>query len=296
MNPIIPAYIAVLISVSILLFGCYAALRVHLKKTSIGKEEDYIDRFLKERSGQLTRMNSPVSISTYCLILLISPLAMLFAAMFFTKSVAAALVFAALGGAVPDLIVRVVAIQAGRKFEERYAQSLEQMGSSLTAGLSIAQAVNDVVQCKFLHPSIRKRYARLSAEITMGIPINVAFRNFADNVDSQDARDVALALDVQNEVGGKEAEVVLNIAENIKNRIMLRREVNSIFASTSSMIVIMDYLPITVILISLVTNRSYTRVYFSNPLYTAVFAFCVLLPLLGNYVNHKSLKRVRRDV
>ncbi len=76
---------------------------------------------------------------------------------------------------------------------------------------------------------MRKKYATLSSDLIMGIPVAEAFQRFANGTNSQDAEDVALAIDIQNEIGGHEADVIRDISNNIYARIMLRREVNSIF-------------------------------------------------------------------
>lgn len=288
-------FIIILIAISIILIGLYCAAREHLKKSRISREKDIIDIFLDDRAARLKRMDSPLSVSVYCAILLVCPPAMMIIGMFLTQNLVIACVFAIFGLTVPDMIVRGISQVMNKKFEERYAQSLEQLGSSLSAGLSLQQAVIDVVNCQFIHPSIKKHYMKLSADLQVGVPVSDAFRTFAENINSQDAMDVALAIDVQNEVGGKEAEVVLDIAANIKERIMLRKEVNSIFANSSSMVLVMDFMPISVILISMLMNPSYTDVYFSSPLYVCVFALCIMLPLIGSLVNHKTLKKVRRD-
>ena len=110
---------------------------------------------------------------------------------------------------------------------------MDQLGSSIRAGMSISTAVEDVAQCKFIHPSMRKRFAKLSADLQMGITVADAFQHFADDCGNEDAADIALAIAVQDTVGGHEADVVLSIANNIEERIMMRREIKSIFAATS---------------------------------------------------------------
>ncbi len=66
--------------------------------------------------------------------------------------------------------------QNKKKFEERYARSLEQLSSSLRAGMSIYQAVEDVANCKFLHENMRKQYAKMSSDLQMGLTIAETFQ------------------------------------------------------------------------------------------------------------------------
>ena len=128
----------------------------------------------------------------------------------------------------PRGIVALIAYDNQKKFEERYAKSLRQLSASLEAGSSILNAVTEVSACPFLHDTIRKKYAKLSSDLMMGVSVTDAFKSFAEGTNSQDAEDVALAIDVQNAVGGHEADVIRDISNNIYSRIMLRRETKSI--------------------------------------------------------------------
>ena len=64
----------------------------------------------------------------------------------------------------------------------------------------------------------------------MGISTEEAFQRFADRTGSPDAQDVAAAISMQMRVGGSEAKIMESIATNIQDRIMLRKEIQSVFA------------------------------------------------------------------
>lgn len=158
--------------------------------------------------------------------------------------------------------------------------------------MSIVQAVDDVANCTLLHDSMRKKYAQISSDIMMGITVGEAFRRFADGTGSPDAQDVAIALDVQNEVGGHEAEVVQEIADNIHERIMTRQEIKSIFSSTTSMVWIMDFIPIGVILFFSITNKSYVDVFFGNYIYTGILVGMIIMMIIGSIINHILVRKI----
>ena len=50
----------------------------------------------------------------------------------------------------------------------------------MESGSSILNAVNEVANCAFLHESMRKKYATLSSDLIMGIPVAEAFLRFAN--------------------------------------------------------------------------------------------------------------------
>ena len=235
-----------------------------------------------------------MSVDTYFKIMMIAPVAIGIVVYAGTVQPVAAVAAALLGLLLPEAVVAYMRYDMDRKFEERYARSLEQLGASLRAGLSIRRAVEDVAECKFVHETMRTRYAKLSSDLQMGLTVGEAFQRFADGTNSQDAADVALAIDVQNTVGGHEAEVIMEVAKDIRNRIMLRREIKSIFSSTSSMVWMMDFIAPGIILWFLFANRNYVEIYFSSPVYMALFIIFLGLISIGIIINHTILKKIRK--
>ena len=141
---------------------------------------------------------------------------------------------------------------------------------------------------------MRKKYATLSSDLIMGIPVAEAFQRFANGTNSQDAEDVALAIDIQNEIGGHEADVIRDISNNIYARIMLRREVNSIFAETALMVWTFDLLPPIIIIGFSVLNQQFVNIYFSNPIYMALFAVFLFVPFIGSFLNHGTIRKIKK--
>lgn len=287
-------HIIVLIVFSIFLFALYFVVRTHNKSVQLGRRGDFISDYIQKKTTELKKKNISMSVDTYFKIMMIAPVAIGIVVYAGTVQPVAAVVAALLGLLLPEAVVAYMRYDMDRKFEERYARSLEQLGASLRAGLSIRRAVEDVAECKFVHETMRARYAKLSSDLQMGLTVGEAFQRFADGTNSQDAADVALAIDVQNTVGGHEAEVIMEVAKDIRNRIMLRREIKSIFSSTSSMVWMMDFLAPGIILWFLFANRNYVEIYFSSPVYMALFIIFLGLISIGIIINHTILKKIRK--
>lgn len=287
-------HIIVLIVFSIFLFALYFVIRTHNKSVQLGRRGDFISDYIQKKKTELKKKNVSMSVDTYFKIMMIAPVAIGIVVYAGTVQPVAAVAAALLGLLLPEAVVAYMRYDMDRKFEERYARSLEQLGASLRAGLSIRRAVEDVAECKFVHETMRARYAKLSSDLQMGLTVGEAFQRFADGTNSQDAADVALAIDVQNTVGGHEAEVIMEVAKDIRNRIMLRREIKSIFSSTSSMVWMMDFIAPGIILWFLFANRNYVEIYFSSPVYMALFIIFLGLISIGIIINHTILKKIRK--
>ena len=234
-------FFVILITVAIIISICN-------KRTILSKDMDFFTSYVTKKRNKLENSGIGLSANAYFLIMLIMPVIMGVGVLVISKKAVFALIVALASLSLPEGIVRLLQKQIDKEFEERYAKSLEQLGAALKSGMTILQAVQEVANNKFIHESIRKKYQNINLDIQMGVSIADAFRHFAENTNNQDAWDVAIAIDVQSEVGGREADVIMNISEQIHERMIFRKEIKSMFSGTSSMVTIMDFIPLGIIL------------------------------------------------
>lgn len=277
---------------AVCLFALYFILKISFKEKRLQGDDDFIQDFIKKQDERIKDRGINFSTKMYFRIMFTAPFILGIVFFFVLDGSYMCLLCAALGLVLPEFFLYIITNNSKKKFDERFAKSLKQLSSSLRAGMSIVQAVDDVANCTLLHDSMRKKYAQISSDIMMGITVGEAFRRFADGTGSPDAQDVAIALDVQNEVGGHEAEVVQEIADNIHERIMTRQEIKSIFSSTTSMAWIMDFIPIGVILFFSITNKSYVDVFFGNYIYTGILIGMIIMMIIGSIINHILVRKI----
>lgn len=199
---------------AVCLFALYFILKISFKEKRLQGDDDFIQDFIKKQDERIKDRGINFSTKMYFRIMFTAPFILGIVFFFVLDGSYMCLLCAALGLVLPEFFLYIITNNSKKKFDERFAKSLKQLSSSLRAGMSIVQAVDDVANCTLLHDSMRKKYAQISSDIMMGITVGEAFRRFADGTGSPDAQDVAIALDVQNEVGGHEAEVVQEIADN----------------------------------------------------------------------------------
>ena len=200
-----------------------------------------------------------------------------------------------IGMFVPELIVQLQSSAKQQKFEERYARSLRQLSSALKSGMSLHQAVEDVAQSPYVHDSIRKEFAQLSSELKIGISVQDAFARFAERVGFADARDVAIAIRMQSATGGREADVIESIASNIGDRMMLRKEINSLFSGTKMTILVMDIAPFAVIGIMLLGASQFMSMYFESMSMLLLFIGLLVFMGIGSIITHRMVNKMRRE-
>lgn len=290
-------HITILVVLCILLVFLCIILAVHTKQENsrTNTDKDAISKFVDKRRRLIRATGSKMSVDLYLGLILACPLIAGIGLYLYTGNILLSVIIAVVAGFVPRLLIEIVANAQRKAFEEKYVRSLEQMASALSAGMTITQAVDDVAKCKYINAQLRNEYTTMSNSLKMGTPVATAFSNFAEAVDSDDARDVAIAIDIQNEIGGQEAEVVKEIAGNIHDRMILRKEVKTIFSGTSSMLHIMNFLAPASMLIFAVTSPSYLQSYFESPGKIAIFIILIIFPFLGIFVTRSMLKKVTSD-
>lgn len=287
-------HIIVLFEIFIFLIALYFIMKIHMKNSRISIEKDFIDMYIESIEKMIEKAGVSLSIKTYLIILIVAPLITGIIVYFLSQNAVFSVLIGAFGLFTPRGVVALIAYDNQKKFEERYAKSLRQLSASLEAGSSILNAVTEVSACPFLHDTIRKKYAKLSSDLMMGVSVTDAFKSFAEGTNSQDAEDVALAIDVQNAVGGHEADVIRDISNNIYSRIMLRKETKSILTDTTIMVRVFDILPYIIIIGFTMLNKQFIEIYFSNPVYVLVYIGFLVTPLIGSLLNHRTIKKIKK--
>ena len=282
--------------VCVFLIASYFIAKVCVSQSRMSDDVDFINAFLHKKEDMISKNNINMKISTYMMFMIITPICFAVTTYILSKSAVFTVLIATASFLTPEGIILIMKQRANKEFENRYARSLEQLASSLKAGLTIYQSVQEVADNKFVHESMRMKYQKLSSDLQMGISVSEAFKHFAEGTMSQDAKDVALAIDIQNEVGGHEAEVILSIAKEIHDHIMLRREVKSLFSGTSSMVYIMDFLPLLIFLFLCISDVNYIAFYFSDALHIGILMAIVSFCVIGSIINHTKLSNIMKGV
>ena len=285
------------IHITVLLIGiifCFVALgiiNVTSKTSRLKNDTDFFHDFYEKKKLEWIKTGFKNSVNIYFIGMAVIPIVI--GVLFFaiTGNSVISVLGAAFGVLVPEVILKVLSNVNDSKFDERYARALQQLSSSLKAGMSILESVHDVTECRFIHESIRNRFATMALDMEMGVSVSDAFHRFADLTNSKDARDVAIAIDVQNEVGGHEAEVIEEITANIQRRIMLRKEVKSVFAGTTSMVWIMDGIPILTLIFYLLVNKSALEFFTGSFLHLMILIGIIFCFIAGSALNHYLLNK-----
>jgi tight adherence protein B len=133
--------------------------------------------------------------------------------------------------AAPFLAWNFVKFKVGRRrkaFEAQLPEALGLIASSLQAGHTALRAVQTMVEES--EPPLSEEFERVVAETALGDPLVDALERMADRLDVEDLAWVVQAIRIQQTVGGKLADLLYTLADFMRGREEIRREVKVLTA------------------------------------------------------------------
>ena len=173
-------------------------------------------------------------------------------------------------------------------FNGQLADTLQLMAGSLSAGLSLAQSVDTVVR-EGTDP-MAAEFRRALVEARLGVEIEDALMGIAERMQSVDFEWVVMAIRIQREVGGNLSELLNKVAETIREREYLERQVKTLSAEGRLSVWILGGLPPGFMLYLTVANPSYIEPMFTNRLGWAMLVVMAVLLLAGIFWMRKVVK------
>lgn len=173
-------------------------------------------------------------------------------------------------------------------FSDQLPDMLQLIASTLQAGFSLPQAMDAVIRQE--NQPAAGEFSRALAEARIGVDLDVALEAAANRMDSDDLRWTVMALRIQQGVGGNLAEVLLTIADTIRERAYLRRQVRALSAEGRLSAYILIALPIVVAIWLFVSSGTYMRPLYTTPLGELLLGAAVFLLLLGTFWMNRTIK------
>jgi tight adherence protein B len=172
-------------------------------------------------------------------------------------------------GAVPFSVLSIAVGRRTKKLHSQLADVLMILASSLRAGHSFLQAL-DAVSQEAGEPAAGE-FSRAVAEIRLGRSLSEALEDLSDRVDSDDFRWAILAVAIQREVGGNLAEVLDTVAATMRERDVVRRQVDVLSAEGKLSIYVLTALPIALAAYMGLVNPEYLSLLWTTQIGLVMF-------------------------
>lgn len=173
-------------------------------------------------------------------------------------------------------------------FNGQLAQTLGLMAGGLQAGLSLPQAVDSVVREG--HEPMAGELRRALVEQRLGIDISDALESVGHRMDSPDFGWVVMAIRIQREVGGNLAEILHTVADTLREREYLRRQVKALSAEGRLSGYILTGLPPLIGFYMTFTNPEYISLLYTTTPGYFILGLAVVLLGLGSFAMSKLAK------
>jgi tight adherence protein B len=142
-----------------------------------------------------------------------------------------------------------------KALEAQLPDALSVIAGSLSAGHTFLRALQ--MLCEEAASPLREELGRVVRETQLGTSVVDALADMAERVDVADVRWVVQAIRVQQEVGGKLADLLHTLADFMRAREEVRREVSALTAEGRLSAWVLGLLPVVLIAAIRVINPSY---------------------------------------
>jgi tight adherence protein B len=130
-------------------------------------------------------------------------------------------------------------------------------------------------------PPMSEEFKITMSEIRMGLSDKDALENMAKRINSELFDWVILAINIQRDVGGNLAEIMDIIANTIREKERVLRQIKALVAEGKLSAYVLIGLPIIMAIALSIMNKAYINVLFTTKIGFAMIGVAVLLMVLG---------------
>ena len=142
-----------------------------------------------------------------------------------------------------------------KAFEAALPDALTLIASSLSAGHTFLRAIQ--MMCEESGPPLSEEFSRVVAETRLGDPVVDALERMADRLEIRDMDIVVQAIRIQQTVGGRLADLLHTLADFIRAREEIRREIDVLTAEGKVSAYVLGALPFFLAIFVQVSNPGY---------------------------------------
>lgn len=159
-----------------------------------------------------------------------------------TRNVWIAAGFAVAGLFIPIAVIKLLEAQRRRKFAGQIVDALLILSSSLKAGLSLLQAIGELVE--EMPPPISQEFGLVLRQMQMGVALDEAMINLKKRMRLDELDMIVTALLVAREIGGDLTITFSKVINTIQERNKLLGRVKALCVQAKMQGIIMSILPI----------------------------------------------------
>jgi tight adherence protein B len=205
-------------------------------------------------------------------------------------------------GAVAGMVVLVVALRGmfGWELARYQAKLLRQLPdtiqlvvSATRAGLPVAEAFR-AIAAEMTSPT-RDEFIRVENEMTTGRSPEEALLTLYERTRVTEYAILAVTIGVQAHSGGRLAEAIQNLAETVRERLLITARAKALAGEAKISAIIMCILPVLACLMMSALNPAQMNILFTDPRGLRMFSVGIMTLLLGIATMRQMIKGATRD-
>ena len=149
-----------------------------------------------------------------------------------------------------------------KAFQEQLPDALSLIASSLAAGHTFLRAIQ--MMCEESEPPLSEEFARVVHETQLGGSVVDALDRMAERLEIRDVSWIVQAIRIQQTVGGKLAELLHTLADFMRAREEIRREIGVLTAEGRISAWVLGALPVFLLVAVQVTSPTYMKPMFQG--------------------------------
>jgi tight adherence protein B len=198
------------------------------------------------------------------------------------------LLFALIAGFVPYMLVRRRRTKRIQEITDQLPDVLMILASSMRAGHSFLQALDAASQ--EVGGASAPEFARVVTEIRLGRPVTEALTALGERIGTEEYKWTVLAVNIQSEVGGNLAEILDTLAETVRERSALRRQIRVLSAEGRLSMRIFVLLPPALVLVLAKINPDYMKLLWTTTAGWIMIGCSIVLMIIGWALARKVVK------
>lgn len=237
--------------------------RKKLKKEG-EKSKSFFDKYAASLYKELQAADVKMRPEEFSLIWLLVTVVPAGLVVLFSGSATIALVLFMIGLLIPLLLIKMKQKARVKKFDEQLSDALIIACSCLRSGLSFTQSMETI--SNDMSAPISTEFAQVLAEMNMGASMEESLERMNTRIKSSYLSLTISAVLIQKQTGGNLSQILDNISSSIKEKMKLKKELNSATASGKMTGLLMGSMPVILMILFYVVNPSFMEPLFKTSL------------------------------
>lgn len=211
-----------------------------------------------------------------------SPVVLGFIGLGVTRSLVGSAIGAAVGFAIPAIVIKNLIVARRAKFCNQITDGLMILSSCLKGGLSLLQSIEALVE--ELPSPISQEFGLILRENKMGIALEESFENLNQRMPSEELNLLTTAILVARETGGDITQLFDRLVQTIRAKAKINDNVKTLSMQGKIQGIVMSFLPIGFTLLVVSFNPNYFDIMLSSPLGRSLLMYAVVSEVIGMYL------------